>query len=143
MLGEEKLGEERPGERSFTHLVLGSGQREIVEDLSAIIAEKSGLEEIPLRGFFWRSLKQWQKDHRSPASVVRQMDPEERVDAAFEIFRNFRDLVSPTLDDDEVRERFSAAVDEAHQAYVGKYSGIPDDGIPDDGIPDDGIPDDG
>ncbi len=111
-------------EDDYTPLMLAPDQRGIIDELSTVIGEKSGLSSPVLRGFFWRSMRSWQRQHRKPTSAVREMAPAERIRAAREIFESLKELVTATLASNRDRRRFDQAYEAGFALWLTKYSGV-------------------
>ena len=114
----------------YSQLEITPEQRAIVDDLARIIAETAGLSPAPMRGFFWRSLREWQKNNQLPTTAIRDMSPRRRIHAGQEIFKTFKEHVLGTLQTEQERQRFRLAYAEGFDAWVAKYSGVKDE--PDD-----------
>ena len=107
----------------FAQLQVSLEQRKIVETLAEIIGEASGISAAPLRGFFWRSLREWQKRNQLPTTAIRDMPPRRRIRAAQEIFKTFQELVLTTLTSEYHRRRFREAYSQGYNAWIERYSG--------------------
>lgn len=108
----------------YSQLEITPEQRAIVDDLARIISEASGLSAAPMRGFFWRSLREWQKNNLLPTTAIRDMPPRRRLLAGQEIFKSFKEYVLGTLQSEHEKQRFRLAYAEGFDAWVAKYSGV-------------------
>lgn len=105
----------------YNSLSLDPLQRQIIDELARVVAEHTGLDQMPARGFFWRALKIWQTNNRRPIRSMRKMTPEERRPAAREIAKIFVEIVSPFQPTDEERAHVSEALDLAFRYYWENY----------------------
>ena len=112
-------------EADFEQLMLKTGQSQIVHHVCRIMARELKMEEAPVRGFFWRSLRDWQLDRQMPTEAIAEMKPEARLKAAQEIGVFFRARLRRSYGEDE-KERIELAWDEAFRTYTEDYSGRAD-----------------
>ena len=110
----------------YGKLHLGPGQREAVEVMTIQIASRAALDPIPLKGFFWQSLKRWQRENRRLAKDIPSMHRRERIGAMMEIFRNFDIAVGMSLMVEEEREVFAKASRRVFQDWLKRHSWVQD-----------------
>lgn len=115
-------------EADFEQLMLESGQWKIVHHVCRIMAAELGIDEAPVRGFFWKSLRDWQADRQLPTTAMAGMEPAARIRAAQEIGGFFKDRLRKNLGE-ALKGRIEKAWDEAFRTYVRDY-GRRDAGAP-------------
>ena len=100
----------------FDELMLRPEQRGIVYHVCTVIADRLELDEAPVRGFFWKALREWQHDRELPTASMRDMAPAERLEAAEQIGVFFRSMLRKYL-----REEHRAGIDEAWAEALRTY----------------------
>lgn len=113
---------------AYDDLQLRPDQRQIIFHVCEVMAERLGLDEAPVRGFFWTSLKEWQQDRDLPTAAMGDMDPQERVEAAKQIGVFFTAMLRKCLPD-EHHQKIDDAWAEALRTYVAAY-GLREAGTP-------------
>lgn len=88
----------------LTELELLERQREIVAVISRLLAEELDLDETPVRGCFWKSLRQWQVSRGLETKAMRQMSREDRLESAEEIGGFLRELLARLLPPERHRD---------------------------------------
>lgn len=107
-------------EEDLEELALESGQWQIVHHVCRIMARELELDEAPVRGFFWKSLRDWQLDRGLPTTAMNEMEPAARIRAAQEIGVFFRQRLLSSLGP-TVGDRVDVAWAEAFRTYVRDY----------------------
>lgn len=105
----------------FDELMLRPEQRAIVYHVCEVIAERLELAEAPVRGFFWKALREWQLDRELPTASMRDMTPTERLEAAEQIGVFFRGMLRKYLSEDH-RVHIDEAWAEALRTYRANYA---------------------
>ena len=105
----------------YEDLMLHPDQRGIVYHVCEVIGQKLELDEAPVRGFFWKALREWQQDRALPTASMRDMNPRERLQAAEEIGVFFRGMLRKYLSEDH-RTRIDDAWGEALRTYQQNYA---------------------
>lgn len=91
------------------------------EQLSDHIAAKIGMDPMKVRGFLWRSAKEWQlQEHRSIAELA-HLEPAERIRDARDITAIFEQKMLAVLPR-QMHERFREALNDTWQEYRKNYS---------------------
>lgn len=105
----------------FDELMLRPEQRAIVYHVCEVIAERLDLDEAPVRGFFWKALREWQLDRELPTASMRDMTPPERLEAAEQIGVFFRGMLRRYLSEDR-RAQIDESWAEALRTYRRNYA---------------------
>lgn len=101
---------------------MDEAQERLIRDITAIVAPRLGLDPIPCRGLWLRAVKEWQVGHRSPATAISSMTPQERLAAATEIKEHFRVLAGELLVDPSSKGALDATLEIAFVLYRTKYN---------------------
>jgi hypothetical protein len=109
-------------------LQLSPDKRQIIFHVCEVMAERLGLDEAPVRGFFWTALKEWQQDRELPTAAMGDMTPQERIEAAKQIGVFFTAMLRKYLPDSR-RRMIDDAWTEALRTYVVAY-GLREAGTP-------------
>lgn len=102
-------------------LRLASGQHAMFEHLTAGVAEGIGMDPMKVRGFLWRSIKDWQHQEQRSISELADLDPAERVRLAREITDMFGAKMLAVLPSHQ-HELFKDALQNVWQTYRARYS---------------------
>lgn len=105
----------------YEELMLRPEQRQIVYHVCEVISARLDLDEAPVRGFFWRALREWQQKRGLPTASMRDMKPSDRLEAAEQIGVVFRGMLRKYLSEDH-RTRIDEAWAEALRTYEANYA---------------------
>ncbi|MFX0123103.1 MAG: hypothetical protein ACFFAE_05655 [Candidatus Hodarchaeota archaeon] len=75
-------------EDQYRKIITDEIQRQIIDDFAAIISEEISVKQMVVKGFLWRALREWQKQHEITILETERGDgstPEERIKQASEI----------------------------------------------------------
>lgn len=109
---------------AFDPEVLDLTDRQYVmfDDLSATIADSLGMEKMKVRGFFWRSIKEWQAQQGISIGSVADKSPLERRRRGAEIAEIFSEKMLALIEGEERRQLFRDTLVRVLAQYETDYS---------------------
>jgi hypothetical protein len=124
---EATMFEFRPGgldeaSEQYRTVKMEPRQEALIKDLAALVAPKLGIDPFPCSGFWLMAVRAWQIEHHTTADRITAMEPRERLTAALDITKHFREIIGAQLQDPEQRQRLEAVLDEAFELYLQKYN---------------------
>ena len=104
-------------------LELDEIQKKIIEEFADIVSQEIPLSKTIIKGFLWRSIRQWQKNHGMTILETEQGSGstfEERKTQATQIFDIFKDQVkkSTKVDHADLEVGIAKAID----SYMATYA---------------------
>ncbi len=100
-----------------------SVQKKIIEEFADIVSEETGIAVIIIKGFLWKSLRKWQKDHGLTITETEKgsgSSPAERITQAREILDISKSKIQSGTDVDKTA--LSKGIDKALQHYKTHYA---------------------
>ncbi len=75
-------------------------QRQIIGDFADIISKEIDQSQMVIKGFLWKALRKWQKEHGMTHSDTERdfITPDERIQQTKEIFEIFRFTIVSSID---------------------------------------------
>ncbi|MHA2388383.1 MAG: hypothetical protein ACXACW_06640 [Candidatus Hodarchaeales archaeon] len=76
-------------------------QKKIIEDFADIISEETGLTVLVIKGFLWKTLRQWQKTHGMTITDTEKgsgSSPNERIQQATDILNICKSKIESSTD---------------------------------------------
>ena len=108
----------KQAERDYAKLQLHPVQRRNVEQMCGIISEYIGLSPLATKGFFWKSLKDWQVKTKQPAEIIVKVSPEERAKIVKEVYTIMEEkYLAKILKRFEDRQRLRNAMNAAYKYF--------------------------
>jgi hypothetical protein len=89
-------------------IYLTNTQRTIVNEIAKEIAGMISFGDFIIRGFLWRAIRLWQKNHNQPIALVSQMNRTEQFRAGIEILNYTKQFLSRAMyiPDKNLKKRF-------------------------------------
>ncbi|MFX1382294.1 MAG: hypothetical protein ACFFBP_07585 [Promethearchaeota archaeon] len=97
-------------------------QKAIVSSLGKMISHALSIEERAIRGFIWRSIKDWQIDHSKDLSSIANMSPENRIQALLQIINVLEKTLMRVLISKEHEPLLEEAMKQVIVAYKQHYA---------------------
>ncbi len=78
-------------------------QKKIIDEFAVIISKEISVTKMAVKGYLWRSLRKWQKQHEMgliETEAGAGSSPDERINQAKEILEIFETQINKTFKDD-------------------------------------------
>ena len=79
----------KEAEDYYKKLRFASDQKDIIIEFGKLMKKFIPLSERAIKGFIWRSLKEWQLNFKRDFSEISKLDPENRIEAVVQIIEIF------------------------------------------------------
>ena len=113
-------------ENQFERILTDETQKEIVEDLVSIISEKTSIRRMVIKGFLWRAMREWQKEHKMTildTETGSGSTTQERIKQTTEILGKCKDKMRHLVEDDpNAFETLESSFKDALNHYIEHYS---------------------
>ena len=107
----------------LTKIKLDNIQRRIIYDFAEILAQEINLSKTVIKGFLWKSLREWQNVHGMSIIDTERgsgSSPEERVKQAKQILNIFKDNINESTDVDS--KAVESGISKALRHYLFHYA---------------------
>jgi hypothetical protein len=108
--------------RNGNTIDLSPPQRRLLEEVTAIVAPRIGMAQVACRGFWLHAVLKWQDAHHAPIDQSTHWTGERRTAVVRELLEHFRKEVTGVLLNKRDRPMLDAALNEALQVYLTKYT---------------------
>ena len=115
-----KLVEE--AEEYYKKLHVASDQKYIVVAIGKLISKYIPLPERPIRGFIWRTIREWQVKYKKDLGELSNMSPDDRVNAVVQIMEIFEFTMKRILIDKEQEPALEEAMKKTLDMYNEKFA---------------------
>ncbi len=110
----------------FERIFIDETQKEIAENLALFLSEKTSIKKMVIKGFLWRALREWQKEHKMTILDTETglgSTSDERIKQATDIFSKCKNQMKYLVEDDpNALKRLENSFDEALNFYIKHYS---------------------
>ncbi|MCY3413483.1 MAG: hypothetical protein INQ03_17715 [Candidatus Heimdallarchaeota archaeon] len=105
------------GEDYYQTVALEASQYEVVDTIAKIMSEYTEINLLPMKGFIWKALHDWQVSAQIPIADVVSMKPEQRIEMVGEIFDFLSKLLESFLLNSSDSSKLDTAIKNAYDHY--------------------------
>lgn len=109
-------------EEYYKKLHVASDQKYIVVAIGKLISKYIPLPERPIRGFIWRTIREWQVKYKKDLGELSNMSPDDRVNAVVQIMEIFEFTMKRILIDKEQEPALEEAMKKTLDMYNEKFA---------------------
>lgn len=110
----------------FERIFTDETQKEIADDLASLISERTSMKKMVIKGFLWRAMREWQKEHKMTIMETETglgSTSEERIKQSTEILSKCKAQMRHLVEDDpNALKMLDKSFDDALKYYIERYS---------------------
>ena len=112
----------KEAEEYYKTLRVASDQKYIVIAISKLIDKYIPIPERAIRGFIWKTIREWQLQYKTDLNELSTMNPAERVNAVKQIIEIFETMMKRILIDKDQEPALKEAMQQALNIYNEKFA---------------------
>ena len=112
----------KEAEEYYKTLHVASDQKYIVIAISKLIDKYIPIPERAIRGFIWKTIREWQLQYKTDLSELSTMNSAERVNAVKQIIEIFETMMKRILIDTDQEPALKEAMQQALNIYNEKFA---------------------
>ncbi len=112
----------KEAEDYYKKLRFASDQKDIIIEFGKLMKKFIPLSERAIKGFIWRSLKEWQLNFKRDFSEISKLDPENRIEAVVQIIEIFGARLKKVLIKKEQEPLLEQVMQNALKRYEDNYA---------------------
>ena len=106
----------------FSQVKISREQRQMFNVIASLMSDKLNVNELALKGFIWKSLREVQIEFKTTAEELAHKSPEERVKVMKKGFERLGDHLMRVLRNKEKQEYIRQVLNDGFAYYIQKYS---------------------
>jgi len=111
-------------EEEYSQIQIDPEGRQIVELVANLLCEYIAMRKMAMKGFCWRSIVKWQKEHSRPISDLATMNPSQRISIMKSLLVDLEATLNDVLRNKEMKSVITDGITKALEFYISNFVNV-------------------